>query len=59
MASLDKVFFRGPIHVDHARTVRTRLARRASDHLPLVLDFQLAPAHGHRHPAAASPGRPA
>jgi hypothetical protein len=30
--------------VRHARIVRTRLARRASDHLPLVLDFHLHPA---------------
>ncbi len=42
MASLDKVFYRGDIHVRHAGIVRNRLARRASDHLPLVLDFQLA-----------------
>jgi endonuclease/exonuclease/phosphatase family metal-dependent hydrolase len=53
MASLDKVFYRGPIHVVHARTVRSRLARRASDHLPLVLDFHLGPAHDHHRPAAA------
>jgi endonuclease/exonuclease/phosphatase family metal-dependent hydrolase len=44
LAALDKVFCRGPLHVRHARIVRTRLARRASDHLPLVLDFHLRPA---------------
>jgi endonuclease/exonuclease/phosphatase family metal-dependent hydrolase len=41
LTCLDKVFYRGPVHVRHARVVRTRLARRASDHLPLVLDFHL------------------
>ncbi len=44
VAALDKVFCRGTLHVRHARIVRTRLARRASDHLPLVLDFHLPPA---------------
>lgn len=41
LASLDKVFYRGEISVEHARIVRNRLSRLASDHLPLVLDFQL------------------
>jgi endonuclease/exonuclease/phosphatase family metal-dependent hydrolase len=48
LAALDKVFFRGPLHVRHAAIVRSRLARRASDHLPLVLDF-------HLHPASDTP----
>ena len=39
MGPLDKAFFRGDIRVRHARIVRTALARRASDHLPLVVDF--------------------
>jgi endonuclease/exonuclease/phosphatase family metal-dependent hydrolase len=41
VASLDKVFYRGPIEVERAHVVRSRLARRASDHLPLVVDFCL------------------
>jgi endonuclease/exonuclease/phosphatase family metal-dependent hydrolase len=41
--ALDKAFARGPIEIRHARVVHTTLARRASDHLPLVLDFHLAP----------------
>jgi endonuclease/exonuclease/phosphatase family metal-dependent hydrolase len=41
VAALDKAFYRGPVEVRHAGLVRTRLARRASDHLPLVLDFHL------------------
>ena len=44
LASLDKVFYRGDIHVRHAGVVRTRLTRRASDHLPLVCDFYLTSA---------------
>ena len=48
MGSLDKAFLRGEIHVRHARIVRTALAKAASDHLPLVIDFHLA---GHELPA--------
>ena len=47
VGSLDKAFCRGGIDVRHARIVRTRLTRRASDHLPLVIDFHL-----HDHPPA-------
>ncbi len=39
--SLDKVFVRGPIEVTAAHVVRTKLARQASDHLPLAVDFEL------------------
>jgi len=41
MGSLDKAFVRGPIHVEHVRVVKSKLARVASDHLPLVVDFRL------------------
>lgn len=41
VGSLDKAFFRGDIVVRHARIVRTREARIASDHLPLTIDFHL------------------
>jgi endonuclease/exonuclease/phosphatase family metal-dependent hydrolase len=41
VVSLDKVFTRGAIRVRHARVVHTPLAKRASDHLPLVVDFHL------------------
>lgn len=41
IGALDKAFARGPIDVRHARIVRTSLARSASDHLPLVVDFHL------------------
>jgi endonuclease/exonuclease/phosphatase family metal-dependent hydrolase len=41
MAALDKVFRKGPVRIEDSTTVRHRLARRASDHLPLVVDFRL------------------
>jgi endonuclease/exonuclease/phosphatase family metal-dependent hydrolase len=41
MGSLDKAFFRGPIEIRSAHVVRSKLARAASDHLPLVIDFHL------------------
>ena len=45
MGSLDKAFCRGDIFVRGARVVRSALAKRASDHLPLVVDFHLSRAH--------------
>jgi endonuclease/exonuclease/phosphatase family metal-dependent hydrolase len=41
VAALDKIYRRGPIHIEEAGTVRTKQTRRASDHLPLVVDFRL------------------
>ncbi|MEO6811886.1 MAG: endonuclease/exonuclease/phosphatase family protein [Isosphaeraceae bacterium] len=41
MSSLDKVFTRGDVLVHHAQVVRTRAAKAASDHLPVVVDFHL------------------
>ena len=43
IGSLDKAFSRGEIHIRHARIVRSRPAKKASDHLPLVIDFHLNP----------------
>ena len=53
MGALDKAFVRGDIDVKHARVVRTRLARRASDHLPLVVDFHLR--NGQQNGAVGEP----
>jgi endonuclease/exonuclease/phosphatase family metal-dependent hydrolase len=39
--ALDKAFHRGGVEVRRAHVVHSPLARRASDHLPLVLDFHL------------------
>ena len=41
LVALDKAFARG-IEVTRARVAHSHLARRASDHLPLVIDFHLA-----------------
>jgi endonuclease/exonuclease/phosphatase family metal-dependent hydrolase len=41
MMALDKVFYRGNVVIRHAKIVRTALARKASDHLPLVIDFHI------------------
>ena len=43
LLSLDKAFSRGPVEVRQARIVHSSLARAASDHLPLVVDFHLRP----------------
>ena len=38
--SLDRIFYRGPLELQHAFASRSKLARQASDHLPLVADFE-------------------
>lgn len=42
VGALDKAFYRGDVFVRTARVVRSALAKRASDHLPLVVDFHLS-----------------
>lgn len=39
LLSLDAVYFRGNLHLTHSFTGRIKLARRASDHLPVIADF--------------------
>jgi len=41
LSPLDKAYCCGQVDVTEARVVRSKLAKRASDHLPLVIDFQL------------------
>ena len=41
VGSLDKAFHRGALTIRHARVAHSTLARQASDHLPLVVDFHL------------------
>jgi endonuclease/exonuclease/phosphatase family metal-dependent hydrolase len=41
LRALDRVFYRGDLEVQRAFAGRIRVARQASDHLPLVVDFQL------------------
>jgi endonuclease/exonuclease/phosphatase family metal-dependent hydrolase len=38
---LDKVFFRGGLRLMHAHRSRLKLARVASDHLPIVVEFEI------------------
>jgi endonuclease/exonuclease/phosphatase family metal-dependent hydrolase len=46
LAAIDKIYYRGPLQGVATRVVRRRPARRASDHLPVVCDFQLDGAAG-------------
>ena len=41
VGGLDKVFVRGEVTIERIQVVRTSLARVASDHLPIVVDFSL------------------
>jgi endonuclease/exonuclease/phosphatase family metal-dependent hydrolase len=43
-SGLDKIFYRGPLHLLHAHRSRPELARVASDHLPVIADFDIQPA---------------
>jgi endonuclease/exonuclease/phosphatase family metal-dependent hydrolase len=38
---LDRLYYRGPVRALTARTCRLRLSRVASDHLPIIADFEL------------------
>ncbi|MGI9430298.1 MAG: endonuclease/exonuclease/phosphatase family protein, partial [Bythopirellula sp.] len=40
---LDRIFYRGPLRSNHAFAGHTKIARQASDHLPLVADFEFDP----------------
>jgi endonuclease/exonuclease/phosphatase family metal-dependent hydrolase len=54
VVSLDKAFARGPLRLERVRVVHSPLARRASDHLPVVLDIGLG-APGPQAPDASPP----
>lgn len=41
LGALDKFFWRGPLHHEHLHASRTAIARVASDHLPLLAEFDL------------------
>ncbi len=43
VGALDKVFVRGAVHSVHAHPSRLALARIASDHLPVIADFEVDP----------------
>ncbi len=41
--SLDRIYFKGDLRFEHSFPARTEIARQASDHLPIVADFELQP----------------
>ena len=40
MRPLDRIYYHGPLHSYHVFASHTQLARQASDHLPLIADFE-------------------
>jgi endonuclease/exonuclease/phosphatase family metal-dependent hydrolase len=40
--ALDKIYFRGPLRLIGARSCRLALSRVASDHLPIIAEFELS-----------------
>jgi endonuclease/exonuclease/phosphatase family metal-dependent hydrolase len=40
--ALDRIYYRGPLRLISARRCRLKLSRVASDHLPIVADFELS-----------------
>ena len=43
VGALDCVYIRGALHFQHHFVSRMKLAREASDHLPLIVDLDLDP----------------
>lgn len=41
MRPLDRVYYRGGLTLDHCFASHTKLSQHASDHLPVILDFEL------------------
>jgi endonuclease/exonuclease/phosphatase family metal-dependent hydrolase len=48
MLRIDHVFVSRSVHVTRVESVRTPMARVASDHLPLMVEFQVVPAKGQK-----------
>jgi endonuclease/exonuclease/phosphatase family metal-dependent hydrolase len=42
LRALDRIYYRGPLEFDHSFPSRSKVARRASDHLPVIVDFRAA-----------------
>ena len=40
--ALDRIYYRGSLQLRHAYACHSRVARQASDHLPLVADFEIS-----------------
>jgi endonuclease/exonuclease/phosphatase family metal-dependent hydrolase len=45
--ALDHLFYRGDLQLHHAFASRSKIARQASDHLPLIVDFELTTGTDH------------
>ncbi len=45
VGALDKAFYRGKMTIRHVKVVHSRMSRRASDHLPLVIDLHIGEEH--------------
>lgn len=41
LRALDRIYFRGRLELHHSHASRSQIARHASDHLPLMADFEL------------------
>src|SRR5262245_57740552 len=41
LRALDRIYYRGRLRLHHAHASHTAIARRASDHLPLVAEFEM------------------
>jgi endonuclease/exonuclease/phosphatase family metal-dependent hydrolase len=57
VTALDKAFASGGIVARHVRIAHSKLARDASDHLPLVIDFHLDSGHPPTEPIDGHPRR--
>jgi endonuclease/exonuclease/phosphatase family metal-dependent hydrolase len=49
MRALDQIFYRGGLALHRCFIPRSEVTRQASDHLPLVADFEVAVKQGHEH----------
>lgn len=57
MRALDQIFYRGAVALRRCLVPRSEVMREASDHLPLVADFELAASkQGHEHAGHAHAG---
>ena len=58
LRALDGIFVRGAVDFMHLRRCDSDLARRASDHRPIVAEVKLHPHHAHHHDAEHKPPAP-
>ncbi|HZH12341.1 MAG TPA: endonuclease/exonuclease/phosphatase family protein [Microvirga sp.] len=56
MLRIDHVFVSRSVHVVGVESVRSQMAQAASDHLPLMVEFQVMPVRGHNAKAEHARG---